>query len=133
MKEFRNPPDVHAPVGGYSHQVEIRGNERLLIISGQVGMRPDGSVPEDAIEQLEIACENLIRNLHAAQMDVQDIVKVNFYLVYEPTAGDRTAERRQMTAAKFGGHRACSTLVYVPALAAPIFKVELEGWASREV
>ena len=45
MKEFRNPEDIHEPVGAYTHQIEIRGNERLLVISGQVGMREDGTVP----------------------------------------------------------------------------------------
>ena len=43
MKESRNPQDIHEPVGAYSHQIEIKGNERLLVISGQVGMRPDGT------------------------------------------------------------------------------------------
>lgn len=131
MKEFRNPSDVHPPVGGYTHQIEVTGAERLLILSGQVGMRPDGSVPQDAIEQLEVACENLIRNLHAAQMNVEDIVKLTFYLVHEPGAVERAAERRQVLAAKFGEHRPCATLVFVPALAAPMYKVELDGWASR--
>ena len=131
MKEFRNPSDVHPPVGGYTHQVEIRGNERLLIIAGQIGMLPDGSVPEDPIEQLAIACDNLIRNLHAAQMDVADIVKLTFYLVDEPATRERVTERRQTVGAKFAGHLPCSTLVYVSALAAPIYKVEVEGWASK--
>lgn len=131
MKEFRNPPDVHPPVGGYTHQIEVRGEERLLILSGQIGMQPDGSIPQDAVEQLEIACDNLIRNLHAAQMDVEDIVKLTFYLVDEPGARERAAERRQVLAAKFGQHRPCATLVFVPALASPLFKLELDGWASK--
>ena len=46
MKEFRNPQNVHKPIGSYSHQAEIRGNERLLVISGQVGLRMDGTVPQ---------------------------------------------------------------------------------------
>ena len=33
MKEFRNPQNVHAPPGGYSHQVELTGSERMLILS----------------------------------------------------------------------------------------------------
>ena len=45
MKEFRNPEDIHQPLGAYPHQVEVKGNERLLVLSGQVGMRQDGTVP----------------------------------------------------------------------------------------
>jgi enamine deaminase RidA (YjgF/YER057c/UK114 family) len=127
MKEFRNPQDVHQPVGSYSHQIEIRGNERLLVISGQVGMQEDGTVPGDPIEQIEAALDNLLRNLRAANMDVKDIAKLNYYLVGEID----TARRREVIAAWLQGHQPCSTLVYVAALASPVFRVEIEAWASH--
>lgn len=38
-------------------------------------------MPDDPIAQLEIALDNLLRNLHAAAMDVHDLVKLTFYLV----------------------------------------------------
>lgn len=127
MKEFRNPQNIHEPVGSYSHQIEIRGNERLLVISGQVGMRPDGTVPEDPVEQIDLAFENILRNLHAANMDVRDLVKINYYLVGEID----TVKRREVILSKLQGHKPCSTLVYVAALASPVYKVEIEAWASR--
>lgn len=127
MKDFRSPQDIHKPLGAYSHQVEITGNERLLILSGQVGMRGDGTVPEDPLEQIDIALENIFRNLRAANMDVKDLVKLTYYLVGEID----TAKRRELTASKLQGHQPCSTLMYVAALAAPIYRVEIEAWASR--
>ena len=128
MKEFRNPKNIHKPLGQYSHQIEITGNERMLVLSGQVGMREDGSVPEDAFEQIDIAFENIFRNLQAANMDVKDIVKLTYYLVGEID----TSKRRELTASKLQGHQPCSTLLYVAALAAPIYKVEIDAWASRQ-
>lgn len=127
MKEFRNPQTIHEPVGSYVHQIEIRGNERMLVISGQVGMKEDGTVPDDPYEQLGQAFENIIHNLHAANMDVEDLIKINWYLVgeFEP------AKRREVILSKLHGHKPCSTLVYVAALAAPIYRVEIEAWASR--
>jgi enamine deaminase RidA (YjgF/YER057c/UK114 family) len=127
MKEFRNPQDVHKPVGAYVHQIEVRGRERLLVISGQVGMREDGSVPEDPIEQIDIAFENILRNLRAADMDVRDLIKINYYLVGESDM----ARRREVVLARLQGHQPCSTLIFVTALANPIFRVEIEAWASR--
>jgi enamine deaminase RidA (YjgF/YER057c/UK114 family) len=127
MKEFRNPETVHEPVGGYMHQVEIHSSERMLIISGQVGMKQDGTVPEDPIEQLDLVFENILRNLQAAKMEMKDLVKINYYLVGEWD----TAKRRELIASKLNGHKPCSTLVYVAGLASPIFKVEVEAWASR--
>lgn len=127
MKEFRNPQNVHAPLGGYSHHVEITGNERLLVLSGQVGMREDGTVPEDALEQLEVAFENILRNLQAANMDSNDIVKLTYYVVGEMDV----AKRRALIASKLQGHKPCSTFLYVAGLASPQYKVEVEALASR--
>ena len=127
MKESPNPQDVHQPVGSYSHQIEIRGNERLLVISGQVGMREDGTVPEDPLEQIDIAFENILRNLHAAGMDVEDLIKITYYLVGEID----TAKRREVILSKLQGHRPCSTLLYVSGLASPVYKVEIDAWASK--
>ena len=127
MKEFRNPPDIHAPVGSYSHQIEITGKERLLVISGQVGMRQDGIVPEDPYEQIDIAFENIFRNLRAANMEIKDIIKITYYLVGEMD----TAKRREIVLSKLQGHQPCSTLLYVAALASPMFRVEIDAWASH--
>jgi 2-iminobutanoate/2-iminopropanoate deaminase len=127
VKEFRNPQDVHKPLGSYSHQIEIKGNERLLVISGQVGMREDGTVPEDALEQIGVAFENIFRNLRAAGMDVKDLIKLTYYLVGEID----TARRREVALSKLQGHQPCSTLLYVAGLASPVYKVEIDAWASR--
>jgi len=127
VKEFRNPQDVHQPLGSYSHQIEIRGNERLLVLSGQVGMREDGTIPDDPFEQIDLAFENIFRNLRAANMDVKDIIKLTYYLVGEID----TAKRREVVLSKLQGHQPCSTLLYVAALANPAFRVEIDAWASN--
>ena len=127
MKDFRNPQNVHPPIGSYSHQIEITGHERLLILSGQVGMREDGTVPEDPLEQLEVAFENIIRNLQAANMGVQDILKLTYYVVGEMD----TVKRREVIASKLQRHRPCSTFLYVAALASPVYRVEIDAWASH--
>lgn len=127
MKKFRNPENIHQPVGLYQHQVELSTSERFLIISGQVGMRQDGTVPEDPMEQLDVALDNIIRNLEAADMSIEDIVKINYYLVGEWD----TAKRSKVIASKYGEHKPCSTLVYVAGLANPIYKIEVEAWASK--
>ena len=129
MKEFRNPQDVHEPQGSYSHQIDIGGDERLLVISGQVGMLRDGTIPEDPYEQLDIAFENIIRNLHAANMDVEDLIKITYYLVGEFD----TAKRREIVLSRLRGHHPCSTLLYVAGLASPAFRVEIDAWASHPV
>ena len=70
-----NPPAVRAPTG-YAHAIEIRGAERRLIISGQVGMAADGSIPETGGGQIAQALANLRAVLEANEMTVTNVVNV---------------------------------------------------------
>jgi enamine deaminase RidA (YjgF/YER057c/UK114 family) len=126
VRQARNPASIHAPLASYSHQIELRGPERLLVLSGQVGMAPDGRLPDDPAEQLELAIDNVLQNLEAAAMDAGDLVKLTLYLV-SPIDPDR---RREALAWRLGGHEPCMTLVHVAGLASPALKVEVDAWAS---
>jgi 2-iminobutanoate/2-iminopropanoate deaminase len=126
VKEHRNPSTIHAPLAGYSHQIEISRGERMLALSGQVGMTPDGGIPEDPAAQLEVALANVLRNLAAAGMQADDLVKITYYFV-DPIDADA---RRTIISQQLGDHKPCATLVYVAALAAPALKVEVDAWAS---
>jgi 2-iminobutanoate/2-iminopropanoate deaminase len=126
MKEYRNPANVHPPVAGYTHQIEVHEPARWLVLSGQIGKREDGTVPADPVQQLDVALDNVIRNLQAARMDVPDLVKLTFYLV-----GDMDPQRRrEVIAAQLHGHQPCMTVLVVAALAHPDYKVEIDAWAS---
>lgn len=127
MITFTNAPDVHPPAGHYSHSVEVRGPARLVMLAGQIGMRLDGSVPDDPYEQLDVAFENVARTLRAHGLGLADVVKVTYYHV------DRLDRERRLATilAHLGDHKPISTLVYVAGLAAPVYKVEVEVWASQ--
>jgi len=100
VNERRNPETIHPPVGPYSHQVEVQGSPRWLVMAGQLGRTQDGVVPDDPIEQVELALENVRRNLDAAGMAVTDLVKVTWYLVGEIDV----RRRREVTSAWLKGH-----------------------------
>jgi enamine deaminase RidA (YjgF/YER057c/UK114 family) len=127
MKTSRNPAAVHPPLASYAHQIEVAGPERLLFVSGQVGLRPDGAISSDPAEQLEVALENVRLNLSAAGMQIGDLVKLTFYFVGEIDP----VQRRAITAAWLDGHQPCMTTLFVAALASPVYKVEVDAWASR--
>jgi 2-iminobutanoate/2-iminopropanoate deaminase len=127
MKQVRNPDDVHPPMAAYAHQIELSSDERLLVLSGQLGARLDGTLPSDPIDQLDLALGNIERNLAAAGMDMSDLVKLTLYLVGEWDSG----RRREVLHRHLGEHTPCMTLLYVAGLALPDFKVELDAWASR--
>ena len=129
MKTARNPETIHAPVAPYVHQIEVTGPCKWLTLSGQLGMNQDGSVPENPIEQMKVALENIRKNLEEANMEMKDLTKLVFYLVGEFEA----AERRKVIGDFLGDHLPCTTMIYVVALAAPAFKIEIDAWACKEI
>ncbi|MFE4856856.1 RidA family protein [Streptomyces sp. NPDC056670] len=128
MNTFRNPPSVAAPLAAYSHQAEITGPVRWLVISGQIGMAPSGELPEDPVEQLGIALDNITANLEAAGMTHDDLVKLTFYF-----AGEVDLQRRRLRLAEWlKDLRPTMTVMTVAALATPALRVEVEALACTE-
>jgi 2-iminobutanoate/2-iminopropanoate deaminase len=128
MVAFRNPESIHVPVGGYSHQAEVHASARWLVLAGQVGKTPEGLVPDDAVAQIEIALENIARNLEAASMLKSDLVKLTWYLMVDVD----NAKRVEVAERWLSGHQPCSTVLYVAGLARPIYRVEIDAWACSE-
>ncbi|MED3576054.1 RidA family protein [Cytobacillus praedii] len=129
MKTSRNPESIHTPVAPYVHQIEVTGPCKWLTLSGQLGMNQNGTVPENAIEQMKVALDNIRKNLEAADMEIKDLTKLVFYLVGEFNA----VERRKVISDFLEDHLPCTTMIYVVALAAPAFKIEIDAWACKEL
>lgn len=127
MVEFLNPRDIHAPIGAYSHTASVTPGAKLVFISGQVGMRPDGSIPTSYAEQAELAFSNLRACLAAHGLGMDAVVKVNSYLL----PGLDVKVVREIRQRHFGEHRPTSTLVYVPQLASLDFLLEVEAVAAK--
>lgn len=119
-----NPPAVRAPTG-YTHGIVVQAAERRLVISGQVGIALDGSVPATGEGQIALAFANLRAVLEANDMGVANLVKVQTFLT------DRALLSAYRTArgAVFGDHAPASTLLFVAGLADPRFMVEIEAEA----
>jgi 2-iminobutanoate/2-iminopropanoate deaminase len=126
MHTARNPETIHAPAGRYVHQIEVSNPSRLLFISGQIGRTLDGTIPADPVQQFAVAMENVLRNLEAAGLGVDALMKVTTYAVGELDP----VGRRDVLDRLLGSHVSCSTLVFVAALAAPEFKIEVDAWAA---
>jgi 2-iminobutanoate/2-iminopropanoate deaminase len=75
-----NASDAPQPVGGYSQAVELTGASRLVFVSGQIPVTADGKLAADFEAQARQAWGNLIAQLHAADMTLDNLVKVTFFL-----------------------------------------------------
>jgi enamine deaminase RidA (YjgF/YER057c/UK114 family) len=119
-----NPPAVAAPTG-YSHAIQITGEHRRVIISGQVGMAADGSIPTSPDGQIAQALANLRAVLSAHGLGVENVVKTTAFL----TDRGLLATYRQMRGAMFGENAPASTLLFVSGLANPAWVFEIEAEA----
>ena len=54
-----NAPDAHNLNSGYSQAVAVTDVERTVYVSGQIPVRPDGTVPGTVTEQAEQAWANV--------------------------------------------------------------------------
>lgn len=79
-KRAINAPDAPQPVGGYSQGVELSGGRRTLYISGQIPQTADGKVPEGFPDQCRLVWANLVAQLRAADMSLDNLVKVTTFL-----------------------------------------------------
>jgi 2-iminobutanoate/2-iminopropanoate deaminase len=79
-KRAINAPDAPQPAGGYAQGVEIGGGRRTLYISGQIPQTADGKVPEGFRDQCRQAWANLAAQLRAADMSLDNLVKVTTFL-----------------------------------------------------
>ena len=122
-----NPSSISAPLGAYTHAIEIPPGARVIHISGQVGVRPDGSVAEGIEAQLACAWQNILAILADAGMGPGDIVKVTTYLTRDEDFKVHPRIRAQF----LGEARPTATAVCVSALAAPDFLCEIEAIAAK--
>ena len=126
MAEIR-PADIAPPAANYAHAVLTGGATRWLHTSGVVPVAPDGTTPDDLAEQADVVWSNIGAMLRDAGMSPADIVSVTTYVVVGEELGAVMAARD----AALGGHRAASTLVTVPALARPEWRMEIAIVAAR--
>jgi 2-iminobutanoate/2-iminopropanoate deaminase len=117
------PPTIAPPAANYAHAVLSVDASRMLHTSGVVPTRIDGTVPGSIEEQATVVWANIEAILTEADMLLSSIVSITTYVVVDHLA----ALPAVMAArdASLGGHRAASTLVTVPALARPEWKMEI--------
>ncbi|KAK5110444.1 hypothetical protein LTR62_005795 [Meristemomyces frigidus] len=111
----------------YTHIAQTRPGEPYTLITpaGQIGIRPDGSIPSDPEEQARQALRNLRGCLEAAGADVTEIIKLTYYIVdFDHTKPWHRAPLLEFLGAQ---HRPPSTLIPVPKLAVPGIRFEIEA------
>lgn len=129
MHTLRNPSTIAPPPprGNFSHAVEVAANLRWLYISGQSGVRPDGTISDEFADQAEATFRNLGAVLADAGMDVADLVKLVVYFLRTEDQADCSRIRN----AFLGAHKPAQTMLRIAGLAVPGWLIEVEAVAAK--
>lgn len=123
-----NPSNFPEPQSNYSQGIAHDARAERLVISGQVGVRADGSIAEGLEAQMQQTWANFLDVLSAAGFDKADVVKVTLF-----TTVPALQEFRQGREKALAGYAPAATYVQVAGLADPNFIVEIEGEAIKSV
>jgi 2-iminobutanoate/2-iminopropanoate deaminase len=116
---------VYPATGDYVHAMEVRGAQRLLFVSGTMGLDPTGAPGATLAEQLDLIWSNIATILAAAEMGVDDIVRLTSYLRDAEYAGPNAEARNRA----LGGRLIPTTAIVVQTLTED-WLVELEVIAA---
>ena len=121
------------PFSPYSQGVEVPVGTRTIYVAGQVGVRPDGTVPDDMEEQTAQAFRNIQTVLREKGMDLEDLVETRTYMVSkEDIPGYRAGRAKVLATVEGGVPRPAVALIFVSALAQPAWKIEITAVAAKE-
>lgn len=126
MFKSYKPEGVAEPYGTYVHGLEIPANSRLIYLSGQIPVRPDGSCPEGIEAQATVCWENIAAILAAAGLTIGHLVRTTQYLVDPATYPGANRIRGQFLAS----HRTASVAIGVAALIDPTWLIEIDAIAA---
>ncbi|GHE03090.1 endoribonuclease L-PSP [Defluviimonas sp. 20V17] len=124
-----SPDTIRRPFARYSHGIEVPAGARLVVTSGQLGVRPDDSVAQDARGQTDQCFANIAAILAEAGMGPADVIRINAFVTDRAHMAGYMAARDAWLAGV--PVPPASTLVIVSGFTRPEFKVEVEVTAAK--
>ena len=125
--EIVNPESLPSP-RGFAHAV-VSAPGRTVYLGGQVGVRKDGSIPDDLVEQFDQACANVAEALTATGAKPEHLVSLQ---IFATDVGEYAARKEEIGEAyrkHFGKHFPAIALLATMELFEPEARVELIGVA----
>ncbi len=119
-----NPSSLPAPAG-FSHAV-VAAPGRTVYLGGQTAQLPDGSLkPGSMVQQFDVAAENLVRALKAAEAQPQHLVSLQIFVTDVAEYRASLKELGTVYRRHFGRHYPAIALFEVRSLFDPLARVEL--------
>jgi 2-iminobutanoate/2-iminopropanoate deaminase len=109
----------------YAQSLEVSGAERLLFVSGQVPCTFAGAVPEGFEAQARLVWSNVLAQLNAAEMGLDNLVKVTTFL-----ADRQHAEANRRVRDDILGSRRIALTVIICSIFDEAWLLEIEAIAA---
>jgi enamine deaminase RidA (YjgF/YER057c/UK114 family) len=122
-----SPASIKPPFARYSHGIAVPAGQRMVFISGQLGLGADDQVPTECEAQADLCFANIAAILAEDQMTLADVVRLNAYV----TAREHMQGYMRSRDRQFPGTPPASTLMIVSGFTRPEFFVEIEAIAAR--
>ncbi|HEY0662582.1 MAG TPA: RidA family protein [Lysobacter sp.] len=116
---------IYPATPDYVHALEIRGHQRLLFVSGTMGLDERGIAGKTLDDQLQLVWNNIRTILASAGMTLENIVRLTSYL-REPAYAEANALARTRA---LGDRRIPTTAIVAQTLVAD-WLVEIEVVAA---
>jgi len=121
-----------APVAAYFQGVEVEAGERTIFVAGQVGMRPDGTVPESMEDQTEQAFLNIQAVLREKGMDLDDLVSTQTFIINRADVPGYRAGREKAVGSGDDAPKWAAATITVAGLTRPEWKIEICAVAAKK-
>lgn len=121
------PSGLHPPLARYAHATEVPAGARWLVLSGQLSIAADGTIPEGIADQVVLCFDNILTILRDASMDAGDLVRLTTYLTDEADLAAYMVVRDRYVL----DPPPASTLLVVNSFSRKQFKVEIEAIAAK--
>lgn len=128
MPKQLNPDTVTKPASNYAQAVTHKAAAERIVVSGQIGVRMDGSIVKEIGAQMEQAWQNLFAILASAGYQKTDLIRIVIYMTAPADVPLYRSTRDRLMA----GHACATTFVQVAGLAHPDLLFEVEGEAVKE-
>lgn len=128
MTRVLAPAAIAPPFARYAHGVEVPAGHRLVVTSGQLALRADGTVPEGAEAQAALCFANCAAILAEAGMGPANVIRINAFVTDRAHAAGYMAARDAWLEGV--ARLPASTLVIVSGFTRAEFVVEVEVTAA---
>lgn len=132
MPRTVTPKGFGPPLGMYSHGMIAPAGE-IVVVAGQVGVAPDGTVAEgDVVAQTRQALANVRAVVEAAGCRMRDVVRFQTFLIRADDIAGFMKAREEIFPELFpDGAYPPNTLLVVSRLVRPDLLVEIEAMAVK--